>query len=85
MNPFNQSSKAPKDLKKTYQSGEQGFVEFIVVIIIALVILHYLNIDLGTLLQKEWVRNLAIFIRDLLKLVWNDLKIIIDFIKSILN
>lgn len=60
-----------------------GFIEFIVAIIIALVLLHFLGIDLNTLLHQQWVINFAIYIKDLLILVWQDLLLIFQFIKSI--
>lgn len=60
-----------------------GFIEFIVAIIIALVLLHFLGIDLASLLQKQWVINFAIYVKDLLIIVWNDLLLIFQFIKGI--
>ncbi|MES3005548.1 MAG: hypothetical protein V4664_01225 [Patescibacteria group bacterium] len=60
-----------------------GFIEIIVVIIVALVGLHLLGIDLTDILSKQWVKDFAIYVRDLLILVWNDIKEIIAFIKGL--
>lgn len=65
------------------KGSQKGIVEIIVVVIIALVLIHLLGIDLKSLLSQEWVKNFAIYIRDLLKLVWGDLRQIIAFIKDI--
>ncbi len=65
--------------------NNKGFVELIVVIIVALVVLQLLHIDIRTLLAKEWVHNFAIYVRDMLKLVWADLVEIFAFIKSVAN
>lgn len=65
--------------------SNRGFIELIVVVIVALVILQLLDIDIRTLLAQEWVRNFAIYVRDMIKLVWADLKEIFAFIKSIAN
>lgn len=66
-------------------NNQKGFVELIVVVIVALVILHLLGISISGLLAKQWVRDFAIYVRDMLKFVWSDLLEIAAFIKSIAN
>ncbi len=68
---------------KKRPNTQGGFVEIIVAIIISLVILRLLNIDLGTLLQQQWVVDFAIFVRDMIKLVIDDLIQIIHFVQGI--
>ena len=65
------------------KNRQKGIVEIIVVVIIALVLIHLLGIDLKSLLSQEWVKNFAIYVRDLLKLVWADILQIVAFIKDI--
>lgn len=74
-----------KSVMKYKRNKQKGFIEFIVVIIVALVILHLLGIDIQTLLAKQWVKDFAIYVRDLLKLVWVDLLQIFAFVKGIAN
>lgn len=61
----------------------RGFIEIIVVIIVALVALHLLGLDLTELLSRQWVQDFAIYVRDLLKLVWADIKEIFVFFKNL--
>jgi hypothetical protein len=63
--------------------GQGGFLQIIIVIIVALIALHLLGINLKDLLSKQWVQDFAIYVRDLLKLVWADLKEIIVWAKNL--
>ena len=67
--------------KKSKRSG--GFIEIIVVIIVALIALHLLGVNLKDLLGKQVVQDFAIYVRDLLKLVWGDILEIVQFIKDL--
>lgn len=69
--------------KSKLRSKQGGFIEIIVAIIIGLVILRLLNIDLGTLLQQQWVVDFAIFVRDMIKLVIEDIVKIIHFVQGV--
>lgn len=60
-----------------------GFIEIIVVIVVALIALHLLGIDLKELLSKQVVQDFAIYMRDMLKLVWADILDIIQWIKDL--
>ena len=64
-------------------SENKGFIEIIVVVIIALVLLHVFGINLSTILHKQAVIDFFIYTRDLLRLVWVDLMQIINFGKQI--
>ncbi len=63
--------------------GQGGFLQIIIVIIVALIALHLLGINLKDLLSKQWVQDFAIYVRDLLKLVWADIKEIIVWAKNL--
>lgn len=66
-----------------FNTKKGGFIEIIVAIIIGLVILRLLNIDLGTLLGQQWVVDFAIFVRDMIKLVIEDIVKIIHFVQGV--
>lgn len=66
-----------------YVNKQGGFVEIFVALIIGLVILRLLNIDLGTLLQQQWVMNFAIFVRDMIVLVFHDFMKIVHFVQGV--
>lgn len=70
-------------MKISNRKQQGGFIEIIVVIIVALVALHLLGIDLTELLSKQWVKDFAIYVRDMLKLVWKDILEIIAWFKSL--
>ncbi len=63
---------------------QEGFLEIIVVIIIALVLLNVLGIDIKDILAKPWVHEFGVYMVSLLKIVWQDILEIIAFIKSLL-
>jgi len=65
--------------------NKKGFIEIIVVIIVALVLLNLIGVDLKSVLAKESVKQFAGYVKDMLLLVWNDFKMIGDFIKNIAN
>ncbi len=60
-----------------------GFLEIIVVIIIALVLLNVLGIDIKEVLAKPWVKDFASFIISMFKLVWADILQIVAFVKDL--
>lgn len=65
-------------------SGQQGgFLQIIVAIIIALVILNVLGIDLREVLSKPWVREFGAYIVSLMRIVWQDILLIIAFFKDL--
>lgn len=64
---------------------KRGFIEIIVVIIVALVLLNLIGIDLQAVLAKESVKQFFGYVKDMIILVWNDLKLIVEFIKNLAN
>lgn len=65
--------------------SKRGFIEIIVVIIVALVLLNLIGIDLKSVLAKESVKQFFGYVKDMCVLVWNDLKMITEFIKNLAN
>ncbi len=61
----------------------RGFLELIVVIIIALVLLNVLGIDIHEVLARPWVREFGTYVIKMLKLVWEDLLAIFAFVKDL--
>jgi hypothetical protein len=68
-----------------FKKENQGFLELIVVIIIALVLLHVLGIDIKTILSKPWVKDFFSYMIAILKLVWQDILEIVAFIKGLVS
>ena len=65
--------------------SKKGFIEIIVVIIIALVLLNLIGVDLKAVLAKDSVKQFAQYVKDMCILVWEDLKMIAGFIKNVAN
>ncbi|HEY1037508.1 MAG TPA: hypothetical protein VGE62_02900 [Candidatus Paceibacterota bacterium] len=63
---------------------QDGFIELIVVVIIALVLLRVFDIDIKEILAKPWVKDFGAYVVSLLKLVWADFLEIVAFIKGLL-
>lgn len=76
-------SRERHSVKISRKLAQHGFLELIVVVIIALVLLNVLGIDIKDILAKPWVKEFAVFIWDLLKLVWADILQIVAFIKDL--
>jgi hypothetical protein len=68
------------NLKHVSQQG--GFLELIVIILIALVLLRFLNIDINVILTKLWVKEFIGYTKEMLLLVWQDLVAIFYAIKG---
>ncbi len=67
----------------TSQKQKGGFIQIIVAIIIALVILNVLGISMSEVLAKPWVREFGAYMVSLLKIVWQDILLIIAFFKDL--
>ncbi len=63
--------------------GQKGFIQIVVVIIIGLVILRLLQVNIIDILSKPAVKDFALYVKDMLKLVWADLISIFNFAKGI--
>jgi hypothetical protein len=70
---------------KGYRNQSGGFIEFIVAVIIAIVMLRLLGINLSSFLAKPTVREFAFYVKDILVLVWNDLAQIVSFVRNVAN
>lgn len=77
----NQTNKYP--FVQMHRNQRGGFIEILVVLIIALVILHVLGIKVSDILAKPWVREFGAYIISMLKLVWQDILEIFAFIKDL--
>lgn len=62
--------------------NQKGFLELIVIILIALILLRFLGIDIQAVFAKEWVRDFFVYIKDMLVLVWQDIVAIFNAIKG---
>ena len=76
---LSQLSNRPREI------NNKGFIEIIVVIIVALVLLNLMGIDLKAVLAKESVRQFFTYVKDMIILVWSDLKLIVEFIRNVAN
>lgn len=72
-------------MNKLEPKNNKGFIELIVVVIIALVLLNVLGIDIKSFLAQQWVRDFGLYVVSLLKVVWADILEIVAFIKSLLS
>ena len=57
--------------KLTRQEG--GFLELIVIVLVALILLRFLNIDINGFLTKGWVKEFIGYTKEMLILVWQDI------------
>ena len=64
------------------KNKQGGFLELIVIILVALILLRFLDIDINALLAKQWVKDFIAYTKDMLILVWQDMKSILTAIKS---
>lgn len=56
-----------------------GFIQIIVVIIIGLVLLRLIGVNVVEWLNTPAVKDFSLYVRDMLKAVWADLKSIVSF------
>lgn len=63
-------------------STQKGFLELIVIILIALILLRFLGIDVQAVFAKEWVRDFFGYMKDMLVSVWKDVVAIFHAIKG---
>ena len=69
-------------MKRKKNNTQKGFLELIVIILIALILLRFLGIDIETILAKQWVKDFFGYVKDMLVLVWQDFLEIISAIKN---
>lgn len=61
---------------------QDGFLEVIVIILVALILLRFLDIDISSILNKVWVKEFFAYVKEMLILVWQDLKAIFVAVKN---
>ncbi|MES2985570.1 MAG: hypothetical protein V4686_00405 [Patescibacteria group bacterium] len=64
-----------------HKSNQKGFLEVLVIILIALILLRFLGIDIDAILAKEGVQSFFAYVKDMLVLVWGDFMKIINAFK----
>ncbi len=70
-------------MKNNFQQNKQkGFLELIVIVLVALILLKFLDIDINAILAKQWVKDFIAYTKDMLILVWQDLVDIFNAIKN---
>ncbi len=65
-----------------FKNKQGGFLELIVIILVALILLRFLDIDIDAFLTKEWVKEFIAYTKDMLILVWQDMKSILNAIRG---
>jgi hypothetical protein len=66
-------------IKKREQGG---FLELIVIVLVALILLRFLDIDINAILTKVWVQEFITYTKEMLILVWRDIVSIYNAIKG---
>jgi hypothetical protein len=64
------------------KENQDGFLELIVIILVALILLRFLDIDINGILAKGWVKEFITYTKEMLVLVWQDLISIFKAIKG---
>lgn len=62
---------------------QKGFLELIVIVLVALILLRFLNIDIQAVLAKEWVQDFIRYVKDVMILVWQDAVSIFNSIRGV--
>ena len=63
-------------MMKNKSNKQGGFLELIVIILVALILLRFLNIDITAFFAKAWVKEFLSYVKDMLIMVWADIKAI---------
>ena len=67
-------------IKKRQQGG---FLELIVIILVALILLRFLDINVDSVFTKAWVQEFITYTKEMLILVWRDIVTIFYAIKGV--
>jgi len=67
-------------IKTNRQQG--GFLELIVIVLIALILLRFLNIDINAILTKVWIQEFIGYTKEMILLVWQDIVAIFNAVKG---
>ena len=60
-------------MKNNLKHQQGGFLELVVIVLIALILLRFLNIDINGILAKSWVKEFIGYTKEMLVLVWQDI------------
>lgn len=69
-------------MKNNLKNQNGGFLELIVIVLVALILLRFLNIDINGILAKGWVKEFIAYTKEMLVLVWQD---VVSIYHAILN
>ncbi len=69
-------------MKNNIRTQRGGFLELIVIVFIALILLRFLNVDIDSILTKVWVKEFITYTKEMLLLVWQDIVTIFYSIKG---
>ena len=70
-------------MKKNKLNNQQGgFLELIVIVLVALILLRFLDIDINAFLARDWVKEFIGYTKEMLILVWQDIVAIYRSIKG---
>lgn len=61
-----------------YKTNQKGFLEVIVVVLIALILLRFLGISVESIWAKDAVKEFVGYVKDMLALVWKDFMYIVN-------
>ncbi len=65
---------------KKVQQG--GFLELIVIVLVALILLRFLNLDINGILAKGWVKEFIGYTKEMISLVLQDIVAIYNSFKT---
>ncbi len=72
-----------KDIRQENDDKNKGgFIQIIIIVIIALVILRLLGFSIASILSKPAAHEFAVAVKTMLAAVWQDLKDIFGFFRS---
>lgn len=69
-------------MKTQYKTNQKGFLEVIVVILVALILLRFLGINIEDIIANNAVKEFFGYVKDMLVLVWEDFMKIVGAIKK---
>jgi hypothetical protein len=70
-------------MKNKLNKQQGGFLELIVIILVALILLRFLNIDINGILAKGWVKEFIGYTKEMFILVWQDIVAIYNALRGI--
>lgn len=80
--PSNMNTKLDS-YRKNKQYAQSGFIQIIVIIVVALIILRLVGVHIEDILAKPWVKDFAREVKEMLILVWQDILKIFGFAKEV--